>query len=195
MHSKTKKFYDKNALQWARVKANSFYQEKPFRVFEKLLKKNDSVLDIGCAYGIHVPLFLGIGRKLKYKGIDISKSMIALARSRYPQLTFEIGDAVHFKTNKKYDAFWSAATLMHVPRKDWPMMLSAIEKSIKKQGIGYITLPSARPNPASKEDQRHFELFDKKEFRKVIENRGWKLLKSGALEAVSPWNWYIVKLP
>ena len=195
MKSVTTKYYDKNAERWAAVKANSFYQEKPFRVFEKMLKKNDLVIDIGCAYGIHVPLFLGIGRKLKYEGIDISKSMIKLARSRYSQIEFRIADAVTFKTREKYDAFWSAATLMHVPRKNWPALLSNIERRVKRGGVGYITLPSIRPNPASKEDRRYFELFNKKEFRKIIENRGWKVLKSGDLEAKSPWHWYIVRLP
>ncbi len=95
MHPATKyikAYYDKHAESWTLRKSDSFFQEIPFRKFEKYLKKGDSVLDIGCAGGIHVPLFLGIGRKLKYAGIDISKSMIKIAKSRYPQLSFIVGD-------------------------------------------------------------------------------------------------------
>ena len=63
-----------------------------FRKFIKFFKKNDSILDIGCANAIHVPLFLGIGRKLKYEGIDTSYKFLKMARSRYPQLSFRYGD-------------------------------------------------------------------------------------------------------
>lgn len=199
MSSKTKQFYEKNAGRWSAIKTNSFYHEKPFRIFEKLLKKGDRVIDIGCAYGIHAPLFLGIGRKLKYEGIDMAKSMVKIAETRYPQLSFKVADATEFKSKKKYDAFWSAATLMHIPMKDWPKLLSNIESNVKKRGIGYITLPTERPNPPSDTDQRHFELFTKESFKKIVDERGWKILKTGELEpiqnATAIWRWFIVKLP
>lgn len=196
--SKTKEFYEKNAERWSSLKTNSFYHEKPFRVFEKLLKSGDRVIDVGCAYGIHAPLFLGIGRKLKYEGIDITKAMVKIAKSRYPQLSFKVADATKFKTKKKFDGFWSAATLMHIPMKDWPTLLKNIESNVKRGGIGYITLPSERPNPASDTDQRHFELFTKKSFKKIADEIGWKVLKSGELEPTQTtaiWYWFIVKLP
>lgn len=85
-------YYDKNAEWWASKKTNSFFHEEGFRKFHALLKDGDTVLDIGCAYGIHVPLFLGIGRNLKYEGFDISEKMIKIARSHYPQLQFSIAD-------------------------------------------------------------------------------------------------------
>jgi len=194
----TKKYYDKNAVRWSDSKTNSFYHEKQFKFFNSLLKSGQSVLDIGCANAVHVPLFLGIGRKLKYTGIDISNKMLEISKRRYPQLTFMAGDALKFKSAKKFDGFWSAATLMHIPRESWPALLTNIEKNMNSGAIGYLTLPTARPNPASKTDQRHFEFFRKGNFEKIAHGRKWKILKKGEMEASTPnatWYWYIIKLP
>ncbi len=197
MPNKTIDYYNKNARRWAELKTNSFYHEEPFRIFEKLLDNKARVLDIGCAYGIHVPLFLGIGRKLQYKGIDVSGSMIKIARSRYPQISFKLADALNFKSDKKFDAFWSAATLMHVPIKNWPKLLDNIRNNMKSGAIGYLTLPSTRPNPASSEDQRHFELLDENTFKDTTQNMNWTIVKSGILPSGADhiWFWYIVRLP
>lgn len=199
MKSKTHQFYDTYAKQWADYKTNSFFYEKQFRLFEKLLKKGDSVLDIGCAYGIHAPLFLGIGRKLKYFGIDLSSEMVKLAKSRYPQMQFKTADVIKFKSAKKFDSFWSAATLMHVPKENWDKMLSNIEANMKPGAIGFISLVEKRPNPASKTDQRHFELFTQSSFKELVVERGWKVLKSGThrpKKVPNPSNlhWFIVKI-
>jgi len=198
MISKTQQFYEKNAVQWSLLKTNSFYHEKPFRIFEKLLKKGDRVVDIGCAYGIHMPLFLGIGRKLHYEGIDLAQNMVRIAQSHYPQISFRTADALTFKSKKKFDGFWSAATLMHIPMNNWPTLLKNIESNVKNGGIGYLTLPKGRPNPPSNTDQRHFELFTKNSFKKIAEDRGWKIIKTGELEptqSMAPWYWFIVRLP
>src|SRR5271154_3516948 len=124
------KWYDNNYLRWSKTHANSFFHEKRFRQFIKYFSKNSLILDIGCAYAIHAPLFLGIGRQLRYQGIDISKGMLRLAKARYPQLDFRYGDIADGKTlpKGKFDGFWAAAVLMHVPKKEWPEMLENLEK-------------------------------------------------------------------
>ncbi|HUC31095.1 MAG TPA: class I SAM-dependent methyltransferase [Candidatus Paceibacterota bacterium] len=196
----TTAYYDENAEWWASRKNNSFIHESQFRKFTRYLKKGDSVLDIGCAYGIHVPLFLGIGRTLKYEGLDVSSSMLRLAKSRYPQLIFKRADIGDKKTlpKKKYDGFWAAAVLMHVPVEKWDDMFTNIERITKPHAIGYITIPKERPNPASKKDQRHFSLLSRTDFLKMISARGWKVLHSGEIDgsnAPKLWRWFILRIP
>ncbi len=52
-------------------------------------------------------MFLGIGRKVTYNGIDNSESFLKIARRRYPQLSFEYGDIANNTTlpKKKFDGF------------------------------------------------------------------------------------------
>jgi len=56
-----------------------FPETKEFSLFVKYLKPGAVILDVGCGYGRDVPLFLGIGRKLKYEGLDISRKFIKIA--------------------------------------------------------------------------------------------------------------------
>jgi SAM-dependent methyltransferase len=193
----TKDFYNANAVKWAAQKSNSFYHEAEFKLFASKFKKGSQILDIGCAYGIHVPLFLGIGRHLKYEGVDISASFLKMAKARYPQLTFQETDVLNEKSfpRKKYDGFWSAAVLMHIPLSEWPLMLENIQKHMKPGAIGYITVPKERFSKG--EDPRHFEIFNTTKFKKLAGSRKWKIVKSGTKDSTvsNEWLWFLVQLP
>jgi SAM-dependent methyltransferase len=192
-------YYNQNADVWAAKKTNSFYHEEGFRKFHSLLRDDDSVIDIGCAYGIHVPLFLGIGRNLSYEGFDISEKMVEIARSHYPQLPFSVADILDKESlpQKKFQAFWAGAVLMHIPEEQWKEMLTNIEVMSQPSAIGYLTLPDARPNEASEKDQRHFSLIPQEKLEDILKERGWKFLERGSFpdDPRDIWHWYLVQLP
>ena len=191
------KYYNANAKRWAEIKTHSFYSEKEFKKFVTYFKNGAKILDVGCGYGRDVPLFLGIGRKLKYEGFDISEKFLDIAEARYPQLKFHCGNLLQIETLPEgFDGIWAAAVLQHVPEKDWSVMLDNLEKILNKRGVIYFTLPEDRPNPASKEDPRHFSLFTKAKVHTIIKDRKWTLMEEGILPATrgtSKWRWYICK--
>lgn len=197
--SATKKSYNALAHLWSNSSTNSFFHEKEFKLFESKLKKGDKVADIGCANGVHVPLFFGIGNKLKYEGFDFSKSMLKIAYARYPNLKFNYLDVTDKQTfpKTKYDAFWASAVLMHVPIDEWDNMFSNIESMMKPDSYGYITIPEQKPVIRSDRDQRHFSLMKGLDFAKYVKARGWKVVKTGPIIGANdiPWNWFIVRLP
>jgi len=197
----TKKYYDKNGLSWVNSKTNSFVHEIPFRKIVSLWPEKARIIDIGCAGGIHVPLFLGIGNKLKYYGVDISKLFIKIAQSRYPQLTFALSNIADAATlpKVKFDGFFASAVLMHVPFTLWDSMFSNIEKITKGGGYGYITLPVQHPSAVKNEnDVRHFTILSEQEQIGYFKNRGWKIKSKGIIDGTSTnavWCYYIVQLP
>ena len=195
----TAAFYVKNTDRWSSSHSNSFFHEEPFKKFLRLIPKNGTIIDIGCASGIHVPVFLGIGRKLGYEGLDTSRNSLKIAKVRYPQLKFRQGDITDRKSlpRKKYDGFWAVAVLQHIPKADWPIMISNLNMLSKNSGIGYITVPETRPTPESAKDKRYFELFDDKKFKDMLSGSGWKILESGEMQGKTGqavWRWYIVKV-
>lgn len=198
--AKTKAYYEKYADIWSSQKTNSFHHETQFKKFIHRLPEKASVLDIGCASGIHVPLFLGIGRHLRYTGVDIARSFIKIASRRYPQLTFLEGDITKKETlpKKKYDGFFAGAVLMHVPLTYWDTMFENIVRITKPKAIGYLSLPTERPSEATKVDNRFFTLMTEAEQVAYIKSMGWKILHKGTLNGSSKngiWKWYIVQLP
>lgn len=199
--SNTKNYYNKNFSLWTTRKTDSFYFEKVFQKLVAFWPEKGSIIDIGCAYGIHVPLFLGIGRKLRYLGIDISTSFLKIASRRYPQLTFinaDIANALSLP-KQRFDGFMASAVLMHVPYSKWTTMFETIETIAKPKSYGYVTLPVAHPNATFvPEDNRHFTILSELEQRAFFKSRNWKIVKAGTLDGFATkqvWRWYIVQLP
>lgn len=197
----TKKYYNQKFKFWIEKKTNSFHHEVSFTKLVKLWPEKGSIIDIGCAYAASVPMFLGIGRHLKYTGIDNSTSFLKIAKRRYPQLLFSFGDIADKETlpKKKFDGFWAAAVLMHVPFEQWDSMFSNIENLCKPQSYGYVALPVAHPSKVkSDDDTRHFTILTEDEQRSYMKGRGWKIKQAGVLDGFtteSVWRWYIVQLP
>ena len=197
----TKAYYEKSAGNWTNTKTNSFHHEAEFTKFHELLLKGASVIDIGCAWGIHVPLFLGIGRNLKYTGIDIAKAFLKIARRRYPQLNFLEGNIADSNTlpKKRFDGFLAVAVLMHLPRETWDRAFKNIESILKSGAYGYITLPVEHPSgDYAHADSRHFTIISETVQVAYMKNRGWKILKRTIKQGSQKkeiWRGYIVKLP
>lgn len=197
----TKKYYNENFQIWTDKKTHSFHHEIPFTKIEKLWPNKGHIIDIGCAHGVCVPMFLGIGRKLAYYGIDISHSFLKIARRRYPQLPFELGNIADNTTlpKKKFDGFWAAAVLMHIPFSKWDETFSNVEHLCKSGSYGYVALPIAHPSKIkSEDDTRHFTILSEEEQKRYMKKRGWKIKYAGVLDGFtteSVWRWYIVQLP
>jgi trans-aconitate methyltransferase len=197
----TKKYYNKKFQVWTNIKTHSFHHEKPFTKLVSLWPEKGVIIDIGCAHGICVPMFLGIGRKLSYYGIDNSTAFLKIAKRRYPQLPFEYGDIADKETlpKKKFDGFWAAAVLMHIPFSKWDDMFLNLESLCRSGSYGYVALPVAHPSKnQNPEDIRHFTILSEDEQRQYMKNRGWKIKHAGVLDGFtieSVWRWYIVQLP
>lgn len=87
---------DLNMMVWTSVKIDSH-----LKWFTKITEtyKECTVLDIGCGWGRIAPLF----KKEKYFGVDFSEKMIEIAKDKYPENSFEVGDASTYIPMKKYD--------------------------------------------------------------------------------------------
>ncbi|MBY0310401.1 class I SAM-dependent methyltransferase [Patescibacteria group bacterium] len=199
--SPTQAYYEKNAIQWEKRHTDPFFSEKQFTLWSKLLPSKAQIIDIGCAAGIHVPLFLGIGKHLTYQGIDTCRAFLKTAIRRYPHLPFSYGDITDSSTlpQKKFSGFWASSVFMHVPTEDWPRLGTTINHLMQPGAVGYLCLPEGHPGGGSTEtDQRHFTIFDPPEERAMIKSFGWKIVKKGVLDGTSSkriWRWYIVELP
>jgi ubiquinone/menaquinone biosynthesis C-methylase UbiE len=75
-----------------------------------------SVLEIGCSSGYYAEVFDIAGLPLKYTGCDYSEPFIALAKERYPDLSFDVEDAtaLHYPDNA-FDIVVSGGCLLHIP--------------------------------------------------------------------------------
>lgn len=93
---------------------------EPFRVLTELLqgvhRPHYRLLEIGCASGYYYEVLEYLLKvRLDYTGVDISPSMINLARSLYPNADFRVsrGNCLPF-SDREFDTVISGFVLLHV---------------------------------------------------------------------------------
>lgn len=93
-------------------------------------KENERILDVGCGSG---QLTSKIRERAKdVTGIDKSPEMIAVAKSKFKNIHFEIADAANFAFREKFDSIFSNATLHWVT--DYLAAIHCMYQNLKTNG-------------------------------------------------------------
>lgn len=103
--------------------------------FSELLPDNAHILDVGCGAGIPTAKFLK-NKGIEITGIDISDTMLELARENVPGASFINMDAneLEFPPNS-FDGLISVYTLFHIPRDEHPKIIKNFYDVLKPGGI------------------------------------------------------------
>ena len=114
------------------------YNEKHSFVYQygegliKLLdpKENQRILDLGCGSGQLTSKINEFAKKTV--GIDKSAEMIMDAKSKFPNIEFQVADASNFRFNEKFDSIFSNATLHWV--KDFKGAIKCMYENLNSNG-------------------------------------------------------------
>ncbi len=112
-----------------------------FKFFEKIIQKDDFILDLGCGNGRLTPFIL------RYSaipfGLDISEKLLELARQKYPETEFKKGlmqKRLPYE-NDFFNSVFLIASFHHLKnKKDRFKTLSEIHRVLKKDGKLAITV-------------------------------------------------------
>ena len=79
--------------------------------------EGESVLDVGCGVGYLFPFVKG---RLKYLGVDTSKSMLSKAKEFFPldKEKFQFGDAYDLSMLPRFDTVVAIGVILHLPDSD-----------------------------------------------------------------------------
>ena len=79
--------FDTDDENWLRI------QQETTIMLGQRMRKDMSVIDVGCGYGAVYDCIQGLGYPVNYVGIDYSTDLIELANIRHPGAWFSVGDA------------------------------------------------------------------------------------------------------
>jgi alkylated DNA repair protein alkB family protein 8 len=140
------------------------------------LKKGDKVLDLGCGNGRFYPWFQEKG--VAYVGIDFSSSLIEIAKKKFPEGKFYLGNALElpFKNNE-FDVLFAIALLHHIPSNELRLkVILEAKRVLKKKGILVLTV---------------WNLWQKRYFKYILSEFKKKILGKSELDfkdCYIPWN-------
>ncbi len=173
----TIEYYDKNAQAWAEKHSDESFYENEMKQFKEYLPEG-SILEIGSGVGKDAIKLIQMG--YVYTGIDASEGLIKEAHAKAPLADFLVQNVYDLKFQQgRFDGFWCAAMLLHIPKDKIHDALQQIRKVVKKGGVGFISLKEGTGEYCDESMKRAFYLYSVHEFTNVLVQNGFTVLKHG----------------
>jgi predicted TPR repeat methyltransferase len=106
--------FEKNADQYARIRAKITYPDALYERLSSLCPKHDSALDIACGSGASSIRLTNYFKEVS--GVDLGENLIQHAKQSYPEINFYVSKIEEFNTNERYDLITSATSFYWMDR-------------------------------------------------------------------------------
>lgn len=136
-----------------------------YSMFEKHIISDAHILDAGCGSGRDSKYFLS--KNYKVSAIDASEEMVTRAK-KLTGLDVQKKYFQEVKEIEAYDAIWTCASLLHVPKKDIDEALQRLSDSLKISGIWYMSFKYGE-NEREK-DNRLFNDYTEESLKGLLSN-------------------------
>ncbi len=176
-------WYEANAKQYALTISNLSNRELQEK-FSLAVGQGKKVLDAGCAAGRDTQILSELG--LEVTGLDLSNSLIGLARESYPDLTFIQGNFLDLPfANESFAGVWAQASLLHLETiEEVTKALEEFNRVLEKGGIlhVYVKQQLGQAKTAVVADnvslhERFFRWFTKTEVEFLVAKTGFEILQ------------------
>ena len=127
---KTKNDYNLIAENYARTRA---FIPEDIKDLASYARPGERVLDSGCANGRLFEVF----KNVDYFGIDTSERLIEIAKKQYPNIKFQVADALNLPfPDNFFDKVYSISVLHHIPSEDFRFRyLKEAKRVLKSEGF------------------------------------------------------------
>lgn len=129
---KTRQDYNLIAEDYTRTRA---FIPEDIKGLSEYTFAGERVLDSGCGSGRFFEVLRDKG--IDYFGIDISENLIAIAKKNYPNVKFQVADALNLPFSQNFfDKIYSISVLHHIPSKDFRLQyLKETKRVLKPEGL------------------------------------------------------------
>jgi ubiquinone/menaquinone biosynthesis C-methylase UbiE len=175
------KGYDRIAdryAEWASSVHITTYNKYKRFLFEALPPLAE-VLELGCGSGI--PITQELAKHFTVTGVDISSNTIALARQNVPDAKFIHSDMTKLDfSSERFDAVLAFYSIIHVPRKEQPVLLRKISSWLRPGGLFIATMGTRSADIVFYQDwlgvPMYWSTFDAAVNKRLVEDSGLKII-------------------
>jgi ubiquinone/menaquinone biosynthesis C-methylase UbiE len=137
-----KQVYQRNAARFDRERDKSMFERRWLERFQAMLPTGGRVLDLGCGSGRPVAEHL-IMQGLAVTGMDFAPAMLALARARFPQARWIVGDMRQLDLGEEFDGVLGWNSFFHLGAEDQRAVLPRMARHLGPSGALMITVGPA----------------------------------------------------
>ena len=173
--------YDRCAMDYASQRRAT--AEVELNLITERLEAGSKILDVGCGAGI--PVARHLTKTFDATGIDISSSMIVLARRNVPSARFIHADVVETEfPAASFDAIVSYYAVFHIPRQEHPDLFRRFARWLRPGGLLLITVARNDDGPGYTEDDffgetMYWSNFGPSTYRKLLAETGFWIEQEG----------------
>ncbi|MEK6734706.1 MAG: class I SAM-dependent methyltransferase, partial [Pseudomonadota bacterium] len=130
--------YDKMYNWFDEARSRELFEKPYLDLAISHLKSNAKILDIGCGMGEPIGKYF-IDQGFDLTGIDGSRELINLAKSRFPDAKFMVQDMRTINLNEKFDLIIAWNSFFHLSKDDQHSMFKVFEAHINPGGVLMFT--------------------------------------------------------
>jgi cyclopropane fatty-acyl-phospholipid synthase-like methyltransferase len=182
----TSRVYDEISLKYLEAFPNpSEYIDS----FLKLIPKNGRILDFGCGVGVDCNYIHSKGYNVE--GIDISKGMLKIAKRNHQKILFHLKDIRDIEGEKLYDGIVASCSLIHISKKEVPLILRKFNSLLKERGAIYLALQEGFSQelfvdePFKPDDKLFLNIFSLSEIKRLLNSENFSVIEHHLREAKS----------
>lgn len=179
----TREAYEADAAAWAGRWQDKGFLAHRFDRFRALLSGHARVLDAGCGPGLDAAQLRQRG--LLVTGLDITRSMLAVARARGGVERVVQGDlrSLPFRDGR-FDAAWASASLLHLPKSQVKQALLEVRRVLRHEGIFHSSMKAGQydgfmdPIPGHTiKARRYFAHYQPEEWNALLRASGFEVVQ------------------
>lgn len=172
--SRVREAYDRNAARYHRRFSRYEPYQNTILDFVGRVPSPGTLLDLGCGSGANACLAVDAG--LAVRGVDLSSSMLSIARRECPGGVFELGDLRALEIDQAFDAVLASFCIVHLADGEAVRFLEQLPGLMKPGALLHVSFMEGR-EPAwtttSFSDQPLFyNYFDRAWVAAILEGGG-----------------------